>query len=75
MGSLTIRQIRIARMVRAGYTNKEIADALGTTENRVKNLLRDIFDECGVWTRLELAIHVYNFDTNPSCSPSVTTSL
>ncbi len=39
-------------------TNRDIAQALGTTEQVVKNYLRTIFDKLGVWSRLELALYV-----------------
>lgn len=39
-------------------TNREIARAIGTTEQVVKNYLRNTFDKLGVWSRLELAIYV-----------------
>ncbi|PYV93219.1 MAG: hypothetical protein DMG90_02655 [Acidobacteria bacterium] len=39
-------------------TNREIGEALGTTEQVVKNYLRNTFDKLGVWSRLELAMYV-----------------
>ncbi len=39
-------------------TNREIARTIGTTEQVVKNYLRNTFDKLGVWSRLELAIYV-----------------
>jgi DNA-binding NarL/FixJ family response regulator len=35
---------------------REIARTIGTTEQVVKNYLRNTFDKLGVWSRLELAI-------------------
>jgi len=45
-------------MVWQGHTNPEIALAMGTTEQVIKNHLRNVFDKLGVWTRLELALYV-----------------
>jgi len=36
--------------------NKEVADAIGTTEHVVKNYLRVIYDKLGLWNRVELAL-------------------
>lgn len=43
-----------------GYTNKEVAIQVGTTEAVIKNYMRIIFDKMGVWSRLELCIMVHN---------------
>jgi predicted transcriptional regulator len=50
--------MNVATLVWQGMTNRNIADALGTTEQVVKNYLRTIFDKLGVWSRLELALYV-----------------
>lgn len=47
----------IVSMVTEGRRNKEIALALGTTEQVVKNYLRRIYERFGVGDRLELAIY------------------
>ena len=57
---LTPKEIRVATLVWEGLTNREIANALGTTEQVVKNYLRGTFDKLGVWSRLELALYVAN---------------
>lgn len=36
--------------------NKDVAEAIGTTENVVKNYLRMIYDKLGLWNRVELAL-------------------
>lgn len=46
----------IIRCVAEGMRNKEIALEIGTTENVVKNYLKVIFDNLGVWNRVELAL-------------------
>jgi DNA-binding CsgD family transcriptional regulator len=52
---LSPREREIARLVGLGYTNKEIAMALGTSGNTVRNQLSCIFRKAGVTTRAELA--------------------
>jgi DNA-binding NarL/FixJ family response regulator len=55
---LTAKEVKIATLVWEGLTNREIATAVGTTEQVVKNYLRNTFDKLGVWSRLELALYV-----------------
>ena len=55
---LTAREVQIATLVWEGLTNREIAVLVGTTEQVVKNYLRNAFDKLGVWSRLELALYV-----------------
>ena len=55
---LTAKEVQIATMVWEGLTNREIANSVGTTEQVVKNYLRNTFDKVGVWSRLELALYV-----------------
>ena len=55
---LTAKEMQVAALVWEGQTNREIAKAIGTTEQVVKNYLRNTFDKPGVWSRLELAIYV-----------------
>jgi DNA-binding NarL/FixJ family response regulator len=55
---LSRTEAQIAELVWQGLTNREISRAIGTTEQVVKNNLREVFDKLGVWSRLELAIYV-----------------
>ena len=55
---LTAKEMQVALLVWQGLTNREIALAVGTTEQVVKNYLRNTFDKLGVWSRLELALYV-----------------
>ncbi|HVO79174.1 MAG TPA: LuxR C-terminal-related transcriptional regulator [Terriglobales bacterium] len=55
---LTAKETQIATLVWKGLTNREIAVVIGTTEQVVKNYLRNTFDKLGVWSRLELALYV-----------------
>jgi DNA-binding NarL/FixJ family response regulator len=49
--------MQVAGLVWQGLTNREIARTIRTTEQVVKNYLRNTFDKLGVWSRLELAIY------------------
>lgn len=55
---LTDKEIKVATLVWEGLTNREIARIIGTSEQVVKNYLRNTFDKLGVWSRLELALYV-----------------
>jgi DNA-binding NarL/FixJ family response regulator len=60
---LTAKEVQVATLVWEGHTNepnREIANVVGTTEQVIKNYLRNIFDKLGVWSRLELALYVAN---------------
>lgn len=58
---LTDKEMHVAALVWEGQTNREIASVIGTTEQVVKNHLRNTFDKLGVWSRLELAIYVARY--------------
>jgi DNA-binding NarL/FixJ family response regulator len=53
---LTPKELRIVALIVQGFKNKEIATQLGTTEQVIKNYLRNIYDKIGVSDRLELAL-------------------
>ena len=53
---LTARELSIVALIVQGYKNKEIAARLGTTEQVIKNYLRNVYDKVGVSDRLELAL-------------------
>jgi DNA-binding NarL/FixJ family response regulator len=53
---LTARELSIVALIVQGYKNKEIAVRLGTTEQVIKNYLRNVYDKVGVSDRLELAL-------------------
>jgi len=55
---LSERELRIIAAIVQGYKNREIADQLYTSEQVIKNALRNIFDKIGVSDRLELALFV-----------------
>jgi DNA-binding NarL/FixJ family response regulator len=50
------REQRVIQLVAQGLKNREVADAIGTTEHVVKNYLRVIYDKLGLWNRVELAL-------------------
>ena len=50
------REHRIIELVAEGLRNRDVAEAIGTTEFVVKNYLRVIYDKLGLWNRLELAL-------------------
>lgn len=50
------REYRVIELVAEGLKNKEVAEAIGTTEHVVKNYLRVIYDKLGLWNRVELAL-------------------
>ena len=53
---LTAKELKIVALIVQGYKNKEIAIKLGTTEQVIKNYLRNVYDKIGVSDRLELAL-------------------
>ena len=55
---LTPKEIQIAILVWEGLTNREIGRIICTSEQVIKNHLRNTFDTLGVWSRLELAMYV-----------------
>ncbi len=55
---LTPKEIQVATLVWEGLTNREISKIMGTSEQVIKNHLRNTFDKLGVWSRLELAMYV-----------------
>lgn len=50
------REQRVIQLVAEGLKNREVAEAIGTTEHVVKNYLRVIYDKLGLWNRVELAL-------------------
>ena len=55
---LSEKELRIIASVVRGFKNREIASQMFTSEQVVKNSLRNIFDKTGVSDRLELALFV-----------------
>lgn len=57
---LTPREFEIVTLVVAGYSNPEIAQHCGISEQTVKHHISNIFDKFGVSNRLELALFAVN---------------
>ena len=53
---LTPKELKIVALIVQGFRNKDIAQQLGTTEQVIKNYLRNVYDKIGVSDRLELAL-------------------
>ena len=53
---LTKNERIVIELVAQGLKNGEVAEAMGMTENVVKNYLRAIYDKLGLWNRVELAL-------------------
>jgi two-component system nitrate/nitrite response regulator NarL len=53
---LTPRELEITANVVEGYSNKEVAQKLGISEDTIKHHLSNIFDKVGASNRLELAL-------------------
>jgi two-component system, NarL family, nitrate/nitrite response regulator NarL len=52
---LSPKELTIISCITQGKRNKEIAHELGTTEQVIKNCLRNVYDKLGVADRVELA--------------------
>jgi DNA-binding CsgD family transcriptional regulator len=52
--SITPREREVLELLRLGYTNREIACALGSSPNTVRNQLASLFAKLGATTRAEL---------------------
>ncbi len=51
---VTAREEEVLRLVQLGYTNPEIARALGTSPNTVRNQVSSLLQKMGATTRAEL---------------------
>jgi DNA-binding CsgD family transcriptional regulator len=57
---LTERQKIVIRGIMKAQTNREIAEGIGTTEQVVKNLMRDLLFRFNCKSRLQLALKIMN---------------
>ena len=55
---LNPKESRVSILVCEGLTNREIGKIFGSSEQVIKNQLRNAFDKLGVWSRLELAMYM-----------------
>ncbi|WP_051237316.1 response regulator transcription factor [Ottowia thiooxydans] len=56
LSALSPRLAQVAQAVAQGFSNQQIADALGLSEGTVKQYLKDIFRSLGVTNRTQLAL-------------------
>ena len=63
---LTAREREITNQVLTGKTNREIAGTLTISDETVKRHIRNIYDKCGVSSRVELAMYI---TSRPGASP------
>jgi ATP/maltotriose-dependent transcriptional regulator MalT len=70
IGSLTERELQVARLVVDRRTNPEIAAALFLSQKTVETHLRNIFNKVGVDSRVALARTVERADRLPSAEPA-----
>lgn len=68
---LTSKELKILSLIMQGCKNREAGVRLGTSEQVVKNHLRDIFDKVGVSDRLELALFTVHHPTLAAAVASV----
>ncbi len=54
---LSKREEEIARLVAAGYSNRQISEQLKLSEHTIKNYLFRVFEKLGVSTRVELTLY------------------
>ena len=72
---LTPKELRIVTLIVQGFKNKEIATQLGTTEQVVKNYLRNVYDKIGVSDRLELALFTIHHRILNEAAAATTTAI
>jgi len=72
---LTPKELRIVALIVQGFKNKEIATQLGTTEQVVKNYLRNVYDKIGVSDRLELALFTIHHRILAEAAAATTTTM
>ncbi|MGA2986242.1 MAG: helix-turn-helix transcriptional regulator [Terriglobia bacterium] len=53
---LTARERQVIALVSAGYSNKDLAQKLGISENTARYHLTNVFDKLEVYGRLELIL-------------------
>jgi DNA-binding NarL/FixJ family response regulator len=59
---LTERELEVLRLVAAGATNREIAEALVVSEGTVKNHVSNILSRLGLRDRIQAALYAYDHD-------------
>ena len=59
MRTLSPRQLELARLVAAGYSNTEIAQKLGISRQTVKNHVRAVFAKLNAHNRVQVALRIF----------------
>ena len=54
--AFTAKRLRVIDLIVQAFSNRDIANDIGTTPQVIKNLLREIYDLTGCSSRLELAL-------------------
>lgn len=67
-GDLTQAERRVAGLVAAGRTNREVADALFTSIRTVEGHLSSVYAKLGIHSRVELSQFAHLFDVGPPMS-------
>jgi DNA-binding NarL/FixJ family response regulator len=62
---LSRREEEIARLVAAGYSNRQISEQLKLSEHTIKNYLFRVFEKLGVSTRVELTLYALKHGNIP----------
>jgi predicted ATPase/DNA-binding CsgD family transcriptional regulator/uncharacterized protein HemY len=65
-GGLTRREREVAALVTAGYTNRQIAEALVITEGTAENYVQRILGKLGFNNRAQIAVWAIQHDLGPS---------
>ena len=58
MEELTPRELELANLVAAGFSNQQIADMLAIRRQTVKNHIQTIYKKLQVNNRVELSLHL-----------------
>jgi DNA-binding NarL/FixJ family response regulator len=53
MGSLSLRELEVLRLVAAGQSNQQIADELVISRNTVRRHVSNVFDKTGIVNRAQ----------------------
>ena len=68
---LTPRQAQVAELTRAGYTNREMSDALGISVPAIKKHLAHLYERLEVSNRTELAARTAHLSSRDDAAPGI----
>lgn len=66
-GTLSQREIEIAKLIAKGYLGKEISNQLSISQSTINTHKRHIFDKVGVSSSVELANWAHQINLLPAC--------